>query len=851
MTTTSANAKPPYWVYAYFNSNVDTNGAAINLSTGIPWSDITHIGDAFAIPNTSAGIDMTGTQNTTMINAAHANHTRCFLSIGGAGSAGNFGPDTSSTNVTTFVANIAKAVTQYGYDGVDIDWEFPTAAQKSQNTTFMQDLYTAIHALPNSTVDGLPRTLTFFIAAGYDVCGVDWTVMGNYCDAGVMSGYDYFTDVYNGPVSGEPSGTDCGGTTYPVDIAGQFTKITSTIGSFPPSKLVLGCPLYGNRLSSGTEVAIETLIKGGTAGAYQTAQMETLYSCAGDQTTANLANSFCDKINWALGKGMKGIGLWEIDQACPYTDSTVTLLWNTIGGNNACVTTGGATSTFTTTPTNTATRLASNTATPTFTWTYTPTNTPLNAFTSTPTSTFTTGPLMNACSHFADWSAASVVYSAGTTVVYGTEMYKCIQSHTSNYNWSPTTTTSLWQDAGVCTGATSTPGPLNCSNAPTWSSASVSYALGSQVIYGSVLYQCIRAHTSSTAWTPASQPTLWQNQGSCSTGGVNTATNTATNTPTLTMTNTPSITFTNTATRLASNTATFTATWTYTRTNTPINALTNTPTSTFTSGTLTNACANFADWSAAAVVYSAGTTVVDGTEMYKCIQSHTSNYGWPPTTTTSLWQDAGACMGATSTPGPLNCSNAPTWSSASVSYALGSQVIYSSVLYQCIRAHTSSTAWTPASQPTLWQNQGSCLTGNVNMALVVGVSQGPETNTPTPSFTPTITMTKTLTPTNTPSLAGGLLRSVVAAPNLSRGGEPIHLRIILSSPANVQISIFSVTGGLVYQDSFEGNAGLNTMTWYLRNRLNEVVSSGLYVYVIQVNDGSLLVKQTGKVVLLH
>ena len=82
MTTASANAKPPYWVYAYFNSSVDTNGAQINLSTGIPWNDITHIGDAFAIPNASAGIDLRSSRLSSTLPPAPSPATASFQVFG-------------------------------------------------------------------------------------------------------------------------------------------------------------------------------------------------------------------------------------------------------------------------------------------------------------------------------------------------------------------------------------------------------------------------------------------------------------------------------------------------------------------------------------------------------------------------------------------------------------------------------------------------------------------------------------------------------------------------------------------------------------------------------------------------
>jgi hypothetical protein len=131
----------------------------------------------------------------------------------------------------------------------------------------------------------------------------------------------------------------------------------------------------------------------------------------------------------------------------------------------------------------------------------------------------------------------------------------------------------------------------------------------------------------------------------------------------------------------------------------------------------------------------------------------------------------------------------------------------------------------------------------------VGFTVATATSTPLESK-PTSTTTPTLTPTLT-NLAGGLLQNAVAAPNVSRNGEPIEFQITLASPAQVQLSVYNLLGGLVYKDTFEGNAGLNNVRWLLRNQTNGVVSSGLYIYTIQTSNGLTQTTKIGKLLLFH
>jgi len=58
-------------------------------------------------------------------------------------------------------------------------------------------------------------------------------------------------------------------------------------------------------------------------------------------------------------------------------------------------------------------------------------------------------------------------------------------------------------------------------------------------------------------------------------------------------------------------------------------------------------------------------------------------------------------------------------------------------------------------------------------------------------------------------------------------------------------------GQEVYTETIEGTAGLNTITWLLKNKAQSAVASGLYVYVIQVNDGHEITTKTGKVLVFH
>jgi hypothetical protein len=140
------------------------------------------------------------------------------------------------------------------------------------------------------------------------------------------------------------------------------------------------------------------------------------------------------------------------------------------------------------------------------------------------------------------------------------------------------------------------------------------------------------------------------------------------------------------------------------------------------------------------------------------------------------------------------------------------------------------------------------------------------TKTPTRTSTPTVTRTPTRgkeinslvegnqgsspTWTGAENPAPAALPSVVAAPNLSFG-EPVQFRVTLVQGAQVTIQLYSLVGERVWQGDLQAGAGLNTLSWDLRNQSGETVASGLYLYVVSIDDGTRLVRRTGKVAVIH
>lgn len=581
-------AKPSWKVYAYIQ-----NGHTLAYLNGLPFNNITHLMDAFALPNATPGsLNMTNASGANLITAAHGHSTRAILSLGGAFPAANttnFANNTSTlANRNAFVAAITNTVATYGYDGVDIDWEFPTAGEKTQFMAFMQQLYTAIKAMPNA-YDGLPRDLTFFISAGGQICGVDWTTIGNYCDAGIMSGYDYYVDNYNGPLS-DPGVTygDCAGKTATADIQGTFAKLTTA--GMTAGKLALGCPLYG---TPGV-MDINTMMVSGTGYAYHTPQQEFSANVFGTNYWADDATSYCAKINWMNARGMQGIGLWEVGYAWPAANASVTAIWDTIGGIAACVSTGS--------PTSTATPTRTRTVTPTYTGTSTRTVTPLSTSTATATRTVTATstssvtPLSSATSTVTPSATPSVTRTVSATA---TSSVTPLSSATSTVTPSVTPSRTATQTVTPTFTRTSSATPSGTPTATQSHTASpIASATDTSTVTATPSISPTFSGTTSPSITPTPTLSFTTSPLASDTSTVTPSTTpsiTVTGSSTVTLTLTPTATLSHTASPLASDTvsptltSTATAspmptgTSTSTRTPTPSSTSTDVSTATYTS----------------------------------------------------------------------------------------------------------------------------------------------------------------------------------------------------------------------------------------------------------------------------
>ncbi|KAG5645943.1 hypothetical protein DXG03_004733 [Asterophora parasitica] len=169
---------------------------------------------------------------------------KVLLSIGGwtYSQSGHFNFVTNPSARTTFINDAVKIVEDYGFDGIDIDFEFPASDAQGQG---LADLFTALRTAFNQLAsrkgDNVPYQLTAAVSAGqpnyqyYKVSQMNaaldyWHLMA-YDYAGSWLTYaDNQANVYGGSRTG-----------YSTDSALKWYLSKGATAS----KITIGIPLYG------------------------------------------------------------------------------------------------------------------------------------------------------------------------------------------------------------------------------------------------------------------------------------------------------------------------------------------------------------------------------------------------------------------------------------------------------------------------------------------------------------------------------------------------------------------------------------------------------------------------------
>ncbi|KAK0204659.1 glycoside hydrolase family 18 protein [Desarmillaria ectypa] len=405
-------------LYAF--ADVDPSTGAVKLTDS--WADEQkhYNGDSW----NDSGNNLYGCLKQLYLTKLANRNLKVILSVGGwtYSQAGHFSFVTSSSSRSTFVSNAVTLIEDYGFDGIDIDFEYPSSSAEGQGfADLLTELRSAFDKLATSKGDATPYQLSAAVSAGsknyanlvipqMDKALTHWNLMA-YDYAGSWLNYtDNQANLYGGTRTGVS--TDAA-VKYFVSAGADISKIT------------MGMPLYGrafentngigqsyNGIGSGTiEAGIYSYKTLPLAGAqvYENVTDVTSYSydsSKNELVSYDTPNIVSLKTKYINDNGMAGSMFWELS-----TDK--------VGSESLVGTAAGVLGTLDTTP--------NHINYPNSKWDNIRTNmgqsgsTPTSSTTTTSASSTPTGG-SGSCSGVSAWDSTAV-YVGGNQVSYGGKLW--------------------------------------------------------------------------------------------------------------------------------------------------------------------------------------------------------------------------------------------------------------------------------------------------------------------------------------------------------------------------------------------------------------------------------------------
>ncbi len=293
-----------------------------NTNNTVYWDGLTHIVHVCASPYANGTLDTsTGATrfyeaiNGGIISGAHNRGKKVILDIFSQAFQNGFASAASATYRQTLIDNIMNLLITHGYDGVEIDWEYPSFNPSTMGAD-MTALLQGLRARLDAWAPGKILAVACFVTQS-----AYWATVQNLVDA-------YFIMSYDEPYVGESYTWFQSGTNAPDDMVWSYDLVVRrwAAAGVPYNKMVMGIPFYGwqwggisapgpgNQGTSKSQVqncyTIRTKLQSGTVNWDATAQNDWVNS--GGFFDAPTERGVAAKVRWAMGKNILGTMIWAI-----------------------------------------------------------------------------------------------------------------------------------------------------------------------------------------------------------------------------------------------------------------------------------------------------------------------------------------------------------------------------------------------------------------------------------------------------------------------------------------------------------------------------------------------------------
>ena len=280
----------------------------------IQYDKLTHINYAFVIPTEDGGL--LPLENPSLarqiIRDAHQEGVQVLLAVGGW-SYQNIPLESTFASATAtrakrqaFAQAIVEMCLEYGFDGVDIDWEYPRISDGTyrQYEAFMLDL--------SQRLDKHGKLLTIAVQAGVSPTGTVYRDSAAHTDA-VLEAVDWINIMAYDGGEGERHS--------PYDFAVHAARYWREKRGLPAEKVVLGVPFFGR----APYVTYDALL---AADPDAWSKDSTLYK--GQTIWYNGLPTISQKTQYAL-EHLGGVMIWELSQDTADEDlSLLTAIHSTV-----------------------------------------------------------------------------------------------------------------------------------------------------------------------------------------------------------------------------------------------------------------------------------------------------------------------------------------------------------------------------------------------------------------------------------------------------------------------------------------------------------------------------------------